>query len=64
MQSIEYTKTEMVTLDADAVIQLVGDCCQMIREKKSFDFDDPSSLDDTAYYNITGLKKGMECLNC
>ena len=64
MQIITPMKTDMVTLNADAVIQLVDDCCQTIREKQSFDFDDPTSLDDTSYYNITGLTKGMECLKC
>ena len=49
----------MVSLNADAVIQLLNVCCQISQDKKTFDFDDPTSLDERAYYSITGLEKGI-----
>ena len=64
LQSITDVKTDMVSLNADAAIQLLDDCCQIIRGKKTFDFDDPTSLDEKAYYNITGLQKGIEYSHC
>ena len=30
-----------------------------MQKVKTFDFDDPMSLDEESYYHMTGLKKGM-----
>jgi hypothetical protein len=49
----------MISLDANSVIELVTDCCTTIQNMKTFDFDDPTSLDEESYYNMTGLKKGI-----
>ena len=57
-QEINASITDVMCLDSNAVALLVDDCCKTAREMKTFDFDDPSSLDNEAYYNITGLKKG------
>ena len=49
----------MVSFDANGVVELVADCCMTIQNTKTFDFDDPMSLDDESYYNTTGLQKGV-----
>ena len=46
LQRITGTEVDVVSLDANAVIELVGDCCRTIQFMKTFDFDDPTSLDD------------------
>ena len=58
MQQIKASITDVISLDSNAVGLLVDDCCKTVREMKTFDFDDPSSLDNEAYYNVTGLEKG------
>lgn len=62
LQQIEFCKMDKVTLNANDIIQLITDCCMTIQTAKTFDFDDPSSLDDEAYYNMTGLQRGINCL--
>lgn len=58
MQEIKASITDVMCFDSNAVALLVDDCCKTIRDMKTFDFDDPASLDNEAYYNITGLEKG------
>lgn len=62
LHEITFAKTDKVTLDANSVVELIGDCCTTIQNMKTFDFDDPTSLDDETYYNMTGLQKGIDCL--
>jgi hypothetical protein len=63
MQSITHTRVDVVSVDANAVIELLNDCFMIIHAMETFDFDDLMSLDDSSYYNITGLRKGTKkCL--
>jgi hypothetical protein len=57
MQALTSDMTDNIHLDSNATAQLLYDCCSSIKGMKTFDFDDPASLDSTAYYNITGLQK-------
>lgn len=58
LQLIKPSTADVVYLNTKAVIELLDDCAHLIRSTKTFDFDDPSSLDENSYYAITGLKKG------
>ena len=58
MQEIKASFTDGMCLHSDAVALLVDDCCKTVREMKKFDFDDPASLNNETYDNITGLEKG------
>ena len=49
--------TDMIFLDSDAVALLLDDCCKTVQEMKTFDFDDPASRNNEAYYNIAVLRK-------
>ena len=60
LQKITPTQIDTVTLDANSIMELLTDCCTIIRNVKTFDFDDPMSLDEESYYNMTGLQKGMK----
>ena len=42
-----------------STIELLTDCFTIMQKVKAFDFDDPMSLDEESYYNMTDLKKGM-----
>ncbi|CAF1651366.1 unnamed protein product, partial [Adineta ricciae] len=57
LHQIVPTKTEPVVFDAKGVMELITECCTMVQDTKTFDFDDPTSLNDDAYYNLTGLEK-------
>lgn len=59
LHQIVPTKSEPRVFDAKGIMDLIAECCTMIRDTKTFDFDDPTSLDDEAYYNFTGLEKGI-----
>ena len=61
LQQITAAKVGRMTFDANSVIELVTDCCTTIQNMKTFDFDDPTSLNEESYYNMTGLKKGISC---
>ena len=63
LQEIKPTKVDAVSLDTNGVVELVKGCCLTIQNAKTFDFDDPTSLNDEAYYNMTGLQKGRSLLN-
>ena len=61
LREITPAKVGMISFDANSVIELVTDCCTSIQNMKTFDFDDIDSLNEESYYNITGLKKGINC---
>ena len=44
--------------DTDRLQEILNDFRLMLENKKAFDFDDPYSLNNDDYYNITGLRKG------
>ena len=58
-QQIKPIKVDTILLDTNGVVELVTDCCKTIQNAKTFDFDDPTSLNEEAYYNMTGLQKGI-----
>lgn len=60
LEEITHVKIEMFSLDSNAVITLIDDCCSVIRNIKTFDFDDPTSLNDETYRNITGIDKSKQ----
>ena len=62
LQLIKHSAADVVYLNTEAVIELLDDCAHLIRSAKTFDFDDPSSLDVKSYYTITGLQKGKTLL--
>lgn len=51
--------SERVFFNSNEIQQIITDFRVLIQNHRALNFDDPSSLDDTAYYNITGLLKGM-----
>jgi len=57
LYQIKSKHSDNLTLDADSTKQLLDDFRTTMNTSKSFDFDDPSALDDNAYYDITGLHK-------
>ena len=63
LQQITHTKMDMVSFDANGVAELITDCCATIRNIRTLDFDDPTSLDDESYYNMTGLERRMNQLH-
>lgn len=62
LQQIRPNKVDVISFDATGVVELVTDCCRTIQNAKTFDFDDPMSLDNESYYNMTGLQKGINIL--
>ena len=58
LQQITHTNIDSFSFDAEAVVALINDCWTTIQKMKNFDFDDPASVNDEAYRNITGLQKG------
>ena len=62
LQQIRPTTVDIVSLDANGVVELVTNCCTTIHLAKKFDFDDPMSLDEESYYNMTGLRRGTNLL--
>ncbi|CAF0906964.1 unnamed protein product, partial [Didymodactylos carnosus] len=58
-QQISGPISDVITYTSSDVLQLLHDFRRVsaVMQKNAFDFDDPSSLSDTAYYNLTGLKK-------
>jgi len=62
LQQIMPAKIDMVSFDAGGIVELVTDCCTTIQNVKTFDFDDPTSLDEESYYNMTSLHRGINHL--
>jgi hypothetical protein len=58
---ITATEFDVALLDTNAVTELLNDCHKTIQAMKTFDFDDPMSLDTKSYYNLTGLDRGKRC---
>ena len=59
LQRITSIQVDMVSFDANGTIESLTDCFTIMQNVKVFDFDDPVSLDEESYYNMTDLKKGM-----
>jgi hypothetical protein len=58
LEMIESSKIDYLVLTGDDVQNLISDFRSTIANVKSFDFDNPNSLDDEAYKTITGLTRG------
>lgn len=58
-QEITATHKDKITMDTEGVVDLLNECCATIQSMRTFDFDDPASLNEESYYNITGLQQGM-----
>ncbi|CAF1482695.1 unnamed protein product [Rotaria sp. Silwood1] len=58
VEMIQPSKFDTLILNGDDVQNLINDFRLAIDNSKSFDFDNPSSLDDEAYKTITGLNRG------
>ncbi len=58
LQMIQSSILDDLVLNGDDIKNLINDFRLTIGRTKSFDFDDPSSLDDEAYKTITGLSRG------
>jgi hypothetical protein len=58
LETIRPSKLDDLVLNGDDVKNLIDDFRLAINRTKSFDFDNPSSLDDETYKTITGLSRG------
>ena len=55
---IESSKPDYLILNSDDAKNLLTDFRLTINSEKSFDFENPSSLNDESYKAITGLSRG------
>ena len=55
---IPVCKPDRLTLDSVGLQVLLEEVRAIVNCRNSFDFDDPTSLDDEAYKTIVGLTKG------
>lgn len=55
---IRADQMELFICDENRLQQILNDFRLILVNQKTFDFDDPHSLNDQDYYNITGLHKG------
>ena len=58
MELIQPSKPDNLILTSGDVQNLMADFRLAINSAKSFDFDNPGSLDDESYKTITGLSRG------
>ncbi|CAF3014637.1 unnamed protein product [Rotaria sp. Silwood2] len=56
---IRVTNFDKLVFDANRLEEIIADFRLIVDNLKTFDFDDPYSLSDMDYYNITGLHKGI-----
>ena len=59
-QEIKATCVDKITIDIDGVVNVMKECCTTIQSMNTFAFDDPTSLDEESYYNITGLQQSTK----
>ncbi len=60
---IRANQMDQLVCDANRLQEILNDCRLLLENQKTFDFDDPYSLDNKDYYNITGLQKGNHNMN-
>ena len=53
------SNSELVSFNSNEIQKIITNFRALVQNQEIFDFDNPASLDDTAYYNITGLLKSM-----
>ena len=54
LREMTPTKVGTISFDANSVIELVTDCRTSIQNMKTFDFDDPASLNEESCHIISG----------
>jgi len=59
MHKISAPYMEELSLEAKDVQNLLLDIRSVLSNIKTFDFDNPTSLSDESYFNLTGLRKGI-----
>jgi len=52
-----YT-TEFLSFNSNEIQRIFTDFRTLLLHQQALDFDNNASLDDDAYYNMTGLRKG------
>ena len=60
---IRANQMDQLVCDAKRLQEILNDCRLILENQKTFDFDDPYSLDSKDYYNVTGLHKGNLNMN-
>jgi len=60
---IRANQVDQLVCDVKHLEEILKDCRLILEKQQTFDFDDPCSLEDKDYYNITGLHKGNLNLN-
>lgn len=63
LESLRAKQMEYVEFDANKLQNILSEYRQIVQYQKTFDFDDPHSLANSDYYNITGLEKGSFNMN-
>ena len=57
LQKIQGSHADELFINADGIQKLLEDFRTYLGSSRSFDFDNPSVLNDKAYITITGLHK-------
>jgi hypothetical protein len=63
MGRIHANHMAQMVCDADRLQKILSDLRLILENQKTFDFDDPYSLNNEYYYNITGLQKCSPNIN-
>lgn len=58
LEQIRANQMDQLIFDANSLQDIFNDFRLVLENQKTFDFDDPWSLCNEDYYNITGLQKG------
>ena len=64
LQKIQSSYADELFINADGIQKLLEYFSTYLGSSRSFDFDNLSSLDDTAYVTITGLHKSESFFSC
>ena len=62
IQNVTSSKSDYLTLNSNEVQNMIDYGRLVAANVRTFDFDDPNSLFDETYFNITGLQKGIPFL--
>ena len=57
LNQISASECDCILVNSNQLNQMLVSFRLAIQNQKIFDFDDPTCMDDTAYYNTTGLEK-------
>ncbi len=59
IHQIDPSSYGLVSFNSNEIQKIINDFRTLVQSQEAFDFDNDASLNDTAYYNITGLFKSM-----